>query len=776
MPSVVRRVPGRLALALASTLLLGAYASFPELAFLNYLALVPWTILYTDPKRGKVSWVYFAVAAYLTWVLCHRTATLWGWWVPWAMAPFFVPGWLPFPFLMRAARRTGLPRTLTLPVVWVAVEWLRTLVSLGHFDLYLLGYSQARFIRLAQIADITGVFGVSFLVAAWNGLFADLFFVLRESGWSPSALRRNRRLKRCAVAVFAGTLLVGVYGAVRIATVRYQPGPRLAVVQPNVAHTINNYMGVSLAQIRMTDRRIAPGSADLIVWPENAILDDLRRKDAYLDDIRILLERKKAWLLLGSQGRAAGRPDRTTNSAFLVDETGTIRGSYAKQILYPWSEYVPFDGFLGHVAPPLQRLHRMLVRKAWGYVSTGVPGPGMTLFHLPWHGGTLPFAALICVENSYPALVAEAGRMGARFFVNITSEGSVGGTIQEQLLRICMMRAIENRIPYVRAGNAGISGFIDADGRLRRLVTNSKGGSIDVAAAATDAVALSAGGPTLYARSHDAFALLCVLGALGLAAAGLWRGPSAPLGRVATATAAVAALAAVLSASACGAGPFEKACGDEASCRQAIPGIAAAMRKRDALESGIEVFGRIAARYPALASEALAYRAYFLERSRDSLAAARDCETVLAARPTAGTWAMLGTLRERMNEIPGALQAFLQAARLDPGDPRIRFHLAQTAWEAGDGAFARVQVSAVLAATPRDARARTLLAKIDLDDGKRSEALAELGRAAADDPTNIESRYYLARLAWRDGRDADFERWFRELRADEEKLGRRALD
>ena len=81
-------------------------------------------------------------------------------------------------------------------------------------------------------------------------------------------------------------------------------------------------------------------------------------------------------------------------------------------------------------------------------------------------------------ENTYPPIPAEAGRLGARFFINITSEGLVGGPIQEQLLRICILRAVENGIPYVRAGNTGISGFIDAEGRVRSVLRGRRGGSI----------------------------------------------------------------------------------------------------------------------------------------------------------------------------------------------------------------------------------------------------------------------------------------------------------
>jgi apolipoprotein N-acyltransferase len=175
---------------------------------------------------------------------------------------------------------------------------------------------------------------------------------------------------------------------------------------------------------------------------------------------------------------------------------------------------VPFDSLTARIAPPLQKAHRMVARLGWGHLATGLAGDRMTLFELPWRGAVLPFAVLICVENTYPPIPAEAGRLGARFFVNITSEGLVGGPIQEQLLRICILRAVENRMPYVRAGNTGISGFIDAEGRVRSVLRGRRGGTIDDAGVLVDELPLSPPGTTLYARSRDAFALACVAATL----------------------------------------------------------------------------------------------------------------------------------------------------------------------------------------------------------------------------------------------------------------------
>ena len=110
-----------------------------------------------------------------------------------------------------------------------------------------------------------------------------------------------------------------------------------------------------------------------------------------------------------------------------MDESGEIVGSYVKQVLFPWGEYIPFDRIFGEHAPLLQRLHRKVTRMGWGFMPTHDPGAETNVLKLPWEGGSVTFAVLICNENSYPPLPAEAGRKGARLFVNITSEGEVGG-------------------------------------------------------------------------------------------------------------------------------------------------------------------------------------------------------------------------------------------------------------------------------------------------------------------------------------------------------------
>ncbi len=493
-------------LSIGSAVLLGAYANYPALAFLPYIALVPWIVLYTDPRKGKVSWWYYFPAILLAWILQYPSIFNFGWYAPIGMGLFLFVMYLPFiPLLSWLHRKYSIPRTLLVPLVWVAVEFLRARWTLSHIDLYGLGASQARFPLLVQFADLTGSYGISFLVAAVNGFLADAWFHWRDCGWKISGLFQNKRLRLCAlslVVAFAGAL---TYGILRVSSIRITKGPVVAIVQPNIPHTQRNLVGVHLSQLLMTEEEVPEDLADLIIWPENAILDNLQRQGVYLEDLAWMAKEKNAYFLVGAQGKPKEYPGYMNNGAFFVDKTGTIRDVYYKRMLFPWSEFVPFDDFTHRYLPGLWRIHRALTRMAWGFMPTGRPGDRSVLFELPTRNGTVPFSTLICVENAYPPIPAEAGRMGARFLVNITSEGEVGGPVQEQLLRIAILRAIENRVSYVRCGNTGISGIIDPIGQVIAILRGANGGTINTPGVLIHDVPISEGKVPFFVVSRGLF-------------------------------------------------------------------------------------------------------------------------------------------------------------------------------------------------------------------------------------------------------------------------------
>jgi apolipoprotein N-acyltransferase len=784
-----RRVLVRGLSALLSPLLLGVYAWFPFLVFMPYVALVPWILLYSDERAKPASVLWFVPSAWLAWMLQYPGTLNFGWFVPPAMAAaMFVP-WLAFPVLMKVIHRRFLwPRTVTVPIVWVSVEWIRSACTLAHFDVYALGYSQARVTPLVQGADIVGVYGISFLVAAVNGWLADMWVARRDAPLGGADSRTRRRVARLAIGLVALFAVAIAYGAMRLATADNEIGPRVALVQPNVLHNERNALGVHLAQVIYTDEHVQPSTVDLIVWPENAVLDDLRRPGVYLPDLARLARVKQASLLVGAMGKSREAPGRTTNSAFLVDASGGILGESRKRILFPWSETMPADAFLRRFAPPLWRFQRALVRAGWGFVPAGLAGSQTAILDLPWNGGSVPFAVLICVENAYPPLPAEATRRGARFLVNITSEREIGGPIQEQLLRVSMLRAVENRLAYVRCGNSGVSAFIDPQGRVRSVLRGERGGTIFDRGVLADRVLMGAAGATLYARSHDAFALCCLVTTLALFAAALFggrgvvRGLGVPAALVLLAVPGCratdrwngdpAAARAMLSEGRArmrrgdfdgAVPPLTTACALPGPCREAIPVLVHSFRATRRYEDAVDLFTALAAAKPDVLAESRVARAGFLERLQELPEAERDLVEAARIEPKAETFAALGTLRLRMERPAEALDAYARASQLAPDDQQIHYLHARALWVSGRSAEAESELDALLANATDLGGAWVLKGRLREADSDEPGAVAAFHAALRVDPGNVEARFLLARRALATGDLDQAKLWLAEI-------------
>jgi len=82
------------------------------------------------------------------------------------------------------------------------------------------------------------------------------------------------------------------------------------------------------------------------------------------------------------------------------------------------------------------------------------------------------FGVLICFEDIFPHLAREFVKDGANFLVNMTNDAWFGDTAAaEQHLQASVFRAIENRVPVIRAANTGVSCFIDPTGEVTGRVT-----------------------------------------------------------------------------------------------------------------------------------------------------------------------------------------------------------------------------------------------------------------------------------------------------------------
>jgi predicted amidohydrolase/Flp pilus assembly protein TadD len=584
------------------------------------------------------------------------------------------------------------------------------------------------------------------------------------------------------------------YGIWRASGLVVEDGPRIAVVQPNVRHTIRNIRGVHLMQLLMTLDEVPRGAADLIVWPENAIMDDLARGGSYLEDLRWLAEQKDAAMLVGALGVRQDHPGRTTNSAFLMTKEGRIVGEYAKSVLFGWTEYIPQDRLLERLSTRLHRMHRAIARISWGFLPTGLAGEGAVRLELPSDSGPIPFGALICVENAYPPLPADNRRKGARFLVNLTSEGDVGGPVQEQLLRISIFRSVENRVGYVRAANTGISGFIDPVGRVQGLVIGDNGATIGVAGVKIDTVGVVDEGPTVYARSRDAFAKGCVVAGLLLWGATWWRrkpGAAAVVAAIVLGSAGCAGVPQIGSDVEGAQGALEEglrlydegrhrealhalvaACADPTPCRQALRPTAACFIKTFQPENGADYFAAVEHRHPQLAAEAARYRGYMFEKSLMARRAEEAYGESLAHAPTAETFELLGIQRVRNGDVHGGIEAFREGIRAVSRPTRLHARLGRALLEAGQAEEARIELDTALREDPRDVSAWITRGRIYAALGQQTAATAALRRAIALDDSSIEARFQLARFALRAGNDQEARRLLGKISTIEATLGR----
>lgn len=357
-------------------------------------------------------------------------------------------------------RHTALPAWITIPIALGAGEWLRPLLDPGGFNMYQIGSFLFHWPLLIQAADIVGAAGLTVVIAL---PFAAGVEALRL--WTGSAKATRRSVAAGGIASVAALALLIGYGLWREPRVPSVEGPRIAIIQPSLDHGRDLIDSVLVKQQSMTARWVQPGQADIIAWPENAILAPLEQRETYRQAAAWVASSRKAMLLLGAQGFDPLTGRRPTNSVYLIDQEGKIVGRYDKVVLFPFTER--------RVFPSLERfwpwLSRQLVRLtlvAWEDAPNGWSGSEATPLHARIGGEDWTFWTPICYETCYSAPARDARLQGARFFVNLTSEGWLGWGTTRNMLGVSILRAVENRVGVVRAANAGISCFIRPTGRV----------------------------------------------------------------------------------------------------------------------------------------------------------------------------------------------------------------------------------------------------------------------------------------------------------------------
>jgi apolipoprotein N-acyltransferase len=478
--------------------------AFPpaRISWLAWVCFVPWfmAIRVATPTTALVitslttmlgtylvaSWLPTAVANYYGQSLVVGLAFFLGAWAL-TIAPWV---WL-FTLLYRAAARRC---TRLLPVVagaaWAGTELLRERLLIGD-PFGLLGYSQVDVLPLAQIADLTGVFGISFVLAAVNAALAEVCLAFG---------RRGMPLRHAVIGLATcGALVAAVvaYGVERSRLPAAERAPtRVAIVQGNVdpgTQWSRESYGRNLQIYQTLTQHLLSDRPALIVWPESAMNFFVDDEPLYRRVLGRLLTPAGVALVAGGPRRSPGTPPRYYNSVFVVAPDGEVAAVYDKQRLLPFAEYFP--------AASIELLRRDFARVR-EFTAGGESAP------LPTVAG--PAGVLVCNEVFFGEIAGERARSGASYLLNLANDSWLGDAqYAEEAFDMARLRAIEQRRYVVRASTSGPSAVIDPAGRVAgRTATDAQATLTGVIGSRVDV--------TPYGRWGDVFGMLCVVASVAV--------------------------------------------------------------------------------------------------------------------------------------------------------------------------------------------------------------------------------------------------------------------
>ncbi len=394
-------------------------------------------------------------------------------------------------------RTTKLPAWILLPIAVGAGEWLRPWLSLGDFNMHSVGGYLFNWPLLIQFADTVGQLGLSALAMVVWGALAEPLRRFIDDGERPNwASTRNSLAAAAAVLV-----LLVAYGGFRLATLEQHPGPKVAIIQPSLDHELHLTPKVVDQQRDMTLNWVPPGSVDLIVWPEYAILvPDYDKEEGYQDLLRWLTRVQRAPLVAGVQTGDPIEHARPSNTVVVMGVEGEELGRYNKVVLFPFTERKMFP-FLETAWPWLSKKLDDVIRGAWGHAPNGWAASAPLPFDVELGGESYRIWTPICYETSYSYLGRSARRQGANLIINLTSEGWLGYPATHHMLGASVMRAVENRVGLIRAANTGVSCLIGPDGRVLHTLRGVRTGRALLEEGFLIEHAMVADrGPTVYSR------------------------------------------------------------------------------------------------------------------------------------------------------------------------------------------------------------------------------------------------------------------------------------
>lgn len=373
-----------------------------------------------------------------------------------------------FGFLGLVRGRSRTYRPFLFAMVWVGYEYLKSIGFLGY-PWGLAAYTFSEHPLLLQIAELTGVWGVTAAVLLLNTLLAEALLLLleRHPTWA-------LRLAATAAAVPILLSLYGLYAHHRPHTVEREV--RLLLVQQNVDSWAPGNFAAALEQAQELSREgleAAPETVDLVVWSETSLRRPYHTWRGFYEEnpaahpFLAFLDAIDTPLLTGSPVPVE---NGYMNGALLLSPEGEILATYGKQQLVPFAERVPFW--------ELEAV-RSFFQRYIGLQAIWVPGSSSEPMAIPMEGEeAIQVGVPICFEDAFSGVVGEMVRNGARGLINLTNNSwSRSESAQIQHLAAARFRSIEYRIALARSTNSGVTTLVDIFGRETRSLPMFEAGS-----------------------------------------------------------------------------------------------------------------------------------------------------------------------------------------------------------------------------------------------------------------------------------------------------------
>lgn len=348
---------------------------------------------------------------------------------------------------------------------------------LSGFPWILLGVSQHKLTPVIQIASITGVYGVSFLVVWFSASLLNCVLLLVEKPNSQRLFIAEIILPAMAI----GT--IWVWGFARCSKISSNDVPqlKLALIQPSIPQEViwdSSRNDDRFKALMDLSQKAVAEKPDVLVWPEASMPSFSRENVIAMTNF---VASNHLSFIFGADDVEFGS-DKTNffNSAFLFSPEGKYVSTYRKRLLVMFGEYVPLERwfpFLKFVTPieggftPGEKPVQFTLAPLGRGQGEGKFSEDDNVQHPMLNIQRAKTSVLICFEDVFPHDAREHVESDTDFLLNLTNDGWFGNSAaQWQQAMTALFRAVENGVPLVRCTNNGLTCWIDQFGRIRDIL------------------------------------------------------------------------------------------------------------------------------------------------------------------------------------------------------------------------------------------------------------------------------------------------------------------